>query len=113
MENSKALNHTIAAIGEAALLIWWGMVIVIDPLTIGMGAMGTGIIFLGVNAARLLCGIPAKRSTTLWGVIALAWGALAHGLHLGLWPSVAAMMIMIGVVEVFTLLVFPRTEKAA
>lgn len=113
MENTKALNHTIAAIGEAALLIWWGMVIVIDPLTIGMGAMGTGIIFLSVNAARLLNGIQPRRSTTVWGVIALAWGAIAQTLHLGIWPAVAAIMIIIGVAEVFTLLGFPKVEKPA
>ena len=113
MESTKALNHNFATIANGALLIWWGIVIMFDPLTIGMGAIGTGLIMLGVNAARLLGGIPAKRSTTVLGIIALTWGALAQTLGLSFWPAVAMMMIILGVVEVFTLLAFPKLEKLA
>ena len=70
------VNHTFAAFGEGLLLIWWGVVIVVDPLTIGIGAIGSGLILLGVNAARWLKGIPTKRTTTFVGIVALVWGAL-------------------------------------
>jgi hypothetical protein len=105
MESSKKLNRTYAAVGENALLIWWGIVIVVDPLTIGIGAVGTGLILLGVNAARYLSGIPTKRATTVVGIVALVWGALDHVLALGFWPSFATLLIVIGVASMASLLV--------
>jgi hypothetical protein len=110
MDSATTLNRTYAAVGEGVLLIWWGIVIVVDPLTIGMGAIGTGLILLGVNAARLLKGIPTKASTTAVGIVALVWGALDQALALRFWPSFAAMLIVIGVVSIGSLLARPRTE---
>ena len=109
MEPVKSLNHNLAAIGEGALLIWWGIVLLIDPITIGMGAIGSGLILLGVNAARWLTGIPTKRSTTVIGIIALVWGALDQAFALDFWPSFAMLMIVIGAVEIASLAVRPKT----
>jgi hypothetical protein len=104
MENIKTLNHNFAVIGDAALLIWWGIVIMIDPLTIGMGAIGTGLIALGVNAARLLNGVPAKASTTFIGVIALVWGTIDTIFDPRFELSFAILLIVIGLATIASLL---------
>ncbi len=106
MENTKKinLNHNYAVIGDGALLIWWGIVIMIDPLTIGMGAIGTGLIMLGVNMARWLSGIPTKESTTTLGSIALLWGALDTIFHPNIGASFALLLIVIGLTTIASLL---------
>jgi hypothetical protein len=105
----KTLNHNLATIGNGALLIWWGIVIMIDPLTIGMGAIGTGLIMLGVNAARWMNGIPTKGSTTVIGSIALLWGAIDTIFDPRLELSFAILMIVIGLATIAPLLRHPAT----
>jgi hypothetical protein len=109
MENIKTLKRNFAIIGDGALLIWWGIVIMIDPLTISMGAIGTGLIMLGVNAARVLSGIPAKGSTTIIGSIALVWGALDTIFNPSFELSFAILLIIIGLATIGSLLSQPRT----
>ena len=111
MENTKALNHNIATIGNGALLIWWGVVMMVHPLTIGMGAIGTGLIMLGVNAARLLKGIPTKGSTTTVGIIALVWGILDTVMTPRFELSFAIMLIVIGVVTIVSLLTRTKAKS--
>jgi hypothetical protein len=106
---NQNLNRTFATVGDGVLLIWWGIVIMVGPITIGMGAIGTGLILLAVNAARMLKGIPTKGSTTAVGIIALVWGALDYGLKLGFGPSFATLLIIIGVVVIASLMTNPRT----
>lgn len=98
MGSARTLNPDYSTIGWGALLIWWGIVIAIDPITIGMGAIGTGLICLGVNAARSLNGIPARSSTTAFGMIALVWGTLDAVLDPRFEVSFAMMLIVIGAV---------------
>ena len=116
MSSLKNFNHTTAAIGWGMLFIWWGIVVMLKPLTIGMGAIGTGLILLGVNAARLRKGIPDKGSTATTGIIALAWGVLDQvRLMLGLkdGASLAAFLIVIGIVVFLVpLLARPKTDAA-
>jgi hypothetical protein len=76
MGTKKTINRLLARIAWGSLLIWWGVVIMIDPLTIGIGAMVSGMILLGINAFRWLKGIPTRERTTQIGSIALLWGAL-------------------------------------
>lgn len=109
MDNATTLNHNFATIGWASLLIWWGIVIMVDPLTIGMGALGTGLIFLAVNAARSLKGIPTKGSTTVVGIIALVWGAIDAVFDPRFELSFAILLIVIGVVLAASLLNHPET----
>ncbi len=111
MDNVRTLNHNLATIGWGMLLIWWGIVIMIDPLTIGMGAIGTGLICLGVNAARWLNGIPTKSSATEFAIIALVWGALDTIFNLRLGVSFALLLIVIGVVALGSLGVRRATRK--
>jgi hypothetical protein len=110
MTGTKTLNHNFATIGNSALLIWWGVVIIIDPLTIGMGAIGTGLIMLAINAARALSGIPTKGSTTMIGIMALAWGTLDTIFNPDLATSFAMMLIVIGLVTIASLLTHLRAE---
>ena len=42
MDRTKKLNRRFASIGWGLLFIWWGVVVMVDPLTVGMGAIGTG-----------------------------------------------------------------------
>jgi hypothetical protein len=110
MGNSKIMNHNLATVANGALLIWWGIVIMIDPLTIGMGAIGTGLIMLGVNAVRLLNGIHPKNSTTVIGIIALAWGTLDTVFDPSFELSFAILLIVIGLVKIVSLVTSPKTE---
>jgi len=111
MNDIKTLNHTIAAVGEGALLIWWGVVIMIDPLTIGMGAIGTGIILLGINAARLKRSIPTKSSTTAIGITTLVWGALDTVFNPRFEVSFAILLIVIGIVSIGSLFARSKVEN--
>ncbi len=103
METDQTFNRNLATAGNSLLLIWWGSVIIIPPLTIGMGAIGTGLILLAVNALRRLKGIPTKGFTTTLGVIALAWGILAWILHPGFEIAFALLLIVIGLASLSSL----------
>jgi hypothetical protein len=70
MDNVQRLNHKFEAIAWGAFFIWWGFTELFPSLPDGMGAVGIGLILLGLNAARSLNGIPASGFTTL-GVLAL------------------------------------------
>ncbi len=107
MDDARAAtNPNTALVGWSLLFIWWGLVIMIDPLTIGMGAIGSGLIFLGVNAARWLRGLPGRGATTRAGIIALAWGALDTAFNPRFELSFALLLIVIGLV--WLAMVLPR-----
>jgi hypothetical protein len=76
MNPKKELNHNLVVFGWGALFIWWGVAFMIDPITLGMGAMGTGLILLGINAIRVMKSIEPVGSTTNLGISFLAWGVL-------------------------------------
>ena len=107
LEN-QALNRTYATIGWGALFVWWGVSIMIGPITIGMSAVGTGLILLGVNVARWLKGIPINHSNTPLAVVAIVWGSLDHLLHLSFGASTATLLIVIGLVVITSLVIHPR-----
>ena len=52
MSNTQTLNRRYDAIGWGALFIWWGITELFQFLPDGSGAIGIGLILLGVNAAR-------------------------------------------------------------
>ncbi len=109
MDNAKALNHTIATIGWGVLFVWWGISILVGPITIGMSAIGTGLVLLGVNAARWLKGTPTKNSNVPIAIIAIVWGGLDTVLNPRFELSFAMMLIVIGVVVMASLLKHPAT----
>ena len=106
----QMMNRTLATIGWGALFVWWGISILIGSITIGLSAIGTGLILLGVNAARWLNGIPIKNSNTPMAVVAIVWGLIDHALSLHFWQSFATMLIVIGGVVIASLLVRSRNE---
>ena len=117
MDNATTMNRTFSKIGDSMLLIWWGVVMMVHPITIGMGAIGTGLIFLGVNAARRLKGIPTKLATTTIGAMAILWGTLDTVFHPRFEVSFALLLIVVGLVSLAVVLarsngrVYPQKEE--
>jgi hypothetical protein len=98
------LNRIFSKVGDNLLLIWWGIVMIVHPLTIGMGAIGTGLILLGVNAARLLKGIPTKITTTIIGTMSILWGLLDVIFKPRFEVSFALILIVVGLVSLAVVL---------
>ena len=101
MNSTQSLNRNFEAIAWGALFIWWGITELIVSLPDGTGAIGVGLILLGVNAARSLNGIPASGFSTTLGVLALVWGGLElagsiFNLPFDL-PVFAILLIVLGV----------------
>jgi hypothetical protein len=76
MNNTQTINRSYDAIGWGALFIWWGITELFQFLPEGSGAIGIGLILLGVNAARTRSGIPSSSFSTTLGILALVWGGL-------------------------------------
>jgi hypothetical protein len=76
MESTRKSNLDFGAIGWGALFIWWGFTELYRFLPDGAGAIGVGLILLGVNVARSLTGSPTSGFSIALGLIALALGGL-------------------------------------
>ncbi len=107
MGKKSTFNHNLSVFGWGALLIWWGISVMIDPITLAISAIGTGLIMLGLNAVRYYKGIPTVHTTWTLGIIALAWGALDQArmaLHYPAGASFALLLVVIGLVVWVTVL---------
>lgn len=102
MNNTQTLNRNFEAIAWGALFIWWGITELFNSLPDGTGAMGIGLILVGVNVARSLNGIPASRFSMTLGILALVWGGLELvGVLLSLpfeMPVFAILLIVLGAI---------------
>jgi hypothetical protein len=100
MSNAQTINRRYDAIGWGALFIWWGITELFQFLPEGSGAIGIGLILLGVNAARTRRGIPSSSFSTTLGILALVWGGLefaASALSLPFEiPIFAILLIVLG-----------------
>ncbi len=76
MENVRTLNRNLEAMAWGALFIWWGITELFPFLPHGTGAIGIGLILLGLNVARSLNGVPSSGWTITLGILALVWGGL-------------------------------------
>ena len=76
MENTRTLNRNLETMAWGALFIWWGITELFQFLPHGTGAIGIGLIFLGLNVARWLNGIPTSGFSTMLGILALVLGGL-------------------------------------
>ena len=76
MVNTQTLNRNLETVAWGALFIWWGITELVPGLPRGMGAIGIGLIFLGLNLARSLNGIPTSGFSTTLGILALVLGGL-------------------------------------
>ncbi len=76
MNNSPTLSRNLGTIAWGAIFVWWGIIELFTSLPQGVGAVGIGLILLGLNLARSMNGIPVSGFTTILGVLSLVWGGL-------------------------------------
>jgi len=76
MENKQALNRNFDTMAWGAFFIWWGITELFKSLPVGIGAVGIGLILLGLNAARALNGISTSPFTITLGIVTLVIGGL-------------------------------------
>ena len=76
MENTRTLNRNLETVAWGAFFIWWGITELFNFLPHGTGAIGIGLIWLVLNAARALKGVPISGFTTTLGILALVLGGL-------------------------------------
>jgi hypothetical protein len=84
-----------------AFFIWWGITELVQ-FPDGTGAVGIGLILLGLNGVRSLNGLPTNGFTLTLGILALVWGGLElAGSLLQLpfkLPVFAIVLIVLGVI---------------
>jgi hypothetical protein len=101
MDNPQASNRNLDTIAWGAFFIWWGITELLGALPEGVGAIGVGLILLGLNMIRSMKGIPTSGFTTILGILALVWGGLElAGAVLSLpfeLPIFAILLIVLGV----------------
>ena len=76
MENTRKGNLDFGKIAWGAFFILWGLTAMFPSLPKGAGAIGIGVILVGLNLARLWNGQPINWFTTIIGSIALLLGGL-------------------------------------
>ena len=114
MENTRTLNRNLETVAWGAFFIWWGITELFNFLPHGTGAIGIGLIWLGLNAARALKGVPTSGLTTTLGILALVLGGLelassAVRLPFEL-PIFAILLIVLGVILLARELLRSRNE---
>lgn len=102
MNNSKSIDRNYEALAWGALFIWWGITELVPSLPDGTGAIGIGLILIGMNAARSLNGVTTSRFSIGIGILALVWGGLElAGVLLSLpfeLPVFAILLIVLGMI---------------
>lgn len=102
MENTRKSNLDLEAIAWGAFFILWGITEMFTSLPDGIGAIGIGLILLGLNLARSWKGQPTSGFTTTLGILALLLGGLELArplLHLSFeLPVFAILLIVLGVI---------------
>jgi hypothetical protein len=102
MENTRTSDRNLETVAWGALFIWWGITELIPGLPHGTGAIGIGLIFLGLNLARSLNGIPTSGFSTTLGILALVLGGLelaSSVMRLSFeLPIFAILLIVLGVI---------------
>lgn len=102
MENTRTLNRNFEMMAWGAFFVWWGITEWFKFLPEGTGAVGFGLILIGLNAARSLNGLPTSGFTITLGILALVLGGLElAGFFLSLpfeLPVFAILLIVLGVI---------------
>ena len=97
MENTRKLNLDFGTIAWGAFFILWGLTEMFPSLPKGAGAIGLGVILVGLNLARLWNGQPISWFTTTFGILALLLGGLElvrPYLHLSFELPVFAILLL-------------------
>jgi hypothetical protein len=76
MENTRKLNLDFEVIAWGAFLILWGITAMFKSLPDGTGAIGIGLILIGLNVVRSWAGRPISAFTTTFGILAFLLGGL-------------------------------------
>lgn len=76
MNNTRPLNRNFELAAWGAVFVWWGITELFPALPAGVGALGLGLILLGLNAARALNGIPISAFSITLGILAIVLGGL-------------------------------------
>ncbi len=102
MDNSQVRNRTFEGLAWGAFFIWWGITELFPFLPRGTGALGFGLILIGLNGVRSLNGMPMSWFTITLGILALVLGGLElAGALLSLpfeIPVFAVLLIVLGVI---------------
>ena len=102
MESTRKLNPDLGTLAWGALFILWGLTEMFKSLPEGMGAIGIGLILVGLNLARLWKREPIGGFTTTFGILALLLGALQLArpyLHLSFeLPIFAILLLTLGLI---------------
>lgn len=100
MNTIQTLKRDYDGTAWGAFFIWWGITELVPAIPAGAGAVGIGLILVGLNLARALNQIPTSGFTTTLGILALVLGGLelarpAFGLTFDL-PVFAILLIVLG-----------------
>ncbi len=102
MNEKRLQKRDYEPVAWGAFFIWWGITEMIPSLPNGTGALGMGLILLGLNAARYFSGLPTSRFSTTLGILAVVWGGLdLAGVFLNLpfeIPVFAILLVVLGVI---------------
>ena len=102
MENTRKSNLDLDTIGWGAFFILWGITEMFPSLPEGTGAIGIGIILIGLNLARLWKSEPIGGFTTTFAILSLLLGALQLArpfLHLSFeLPIFAILLLTLGLI---------------
>ena len=102
MENTRTSDRNLETVAWGALFIWWGITELVPGLPHGTGAIGIGLIWLSLNVARSLKGVPTSGLTTTLGILALVLGGLelaSSVMHLSFeLPIFAILLVVLGAI---------------
>jgi hypothetical protein len=102
MEDTRKSNFDLEAIAWGAFFILWGISELFPSLPAGTGAIGIGLILIGLNLARSWNGQPISGFTTTFGILALLLGGLELArpyLHLPFeLPILAILLLTLGLI---------------
>ena len=76
MNKTQSQKRDFETIAWGAIFVWWGITELFPALPTGSGALGIGLILLGINAARHFSGVPTSRFSITVGILAVVWGGL-------------------------------------
>ena len=97
MENTRKSTFNLEAIAWGALFILWGVTAMFPTLPKGLGAIGIGLILIGLNAARYWAGQPTSTFTITIGILALLLGGFELAtplLHLSFELPIFAILLL-------------------
>jgi hypothetical protein len=97
MENTRKSTFNLEAIAWGSLFILWGITELFPFLPKGTGAIGIGVILIGLNATRSWTGQPTSGFTTTIGILALLLGGLELArplLHLSFELPIFAILLL-------------------